>query len=900
MSDDELEVNYQPQPQSPQPQRQDEKPPLSQVMSKPTHVLVLYLETIRLDAERLRQLQIEEIFLQFQEGPRIYRTSPLAVATPEQGQASAATDARMVSLPVRETFYLPVPSDGGGSVEQAVDTLKEKELLLEVHVAGSSSKCLAVGPIAFSKLSSTQLHLHWTIVLSGDKKQLWGDCVSEGLLVGYEDVRSKLEPQLYEAAHASTTVSRVAAPRDVDALEGQKRHFRLSVDLRSVRDFSKTTPWVYLRYKYPHFGSSGMERTAPLMTITQGMENLLNDGFRAFEFGMSSARLYDIISHHPLLVEVWQKDRYVEDKLVGLARVPLLNVLQSAPRPSDSGVSRSCDCFVPIELPSDVNHDDNDDAESENPSIRVQRVGVLRVVLSLEDFGALAEDEAQAAARAAVDGPAVQSTAAPRRLPDPRKGLSQKVLPAAIAAAASSVTAHARGASREPHAVRKETDAESISAVTETTALEETEEYAAAWELEVWKRAEEQRHLSTLRAKEAARMDVLEQEWRKRERQREAAHAAKQKRLADVEARLKATLSDVEKREAKLVASEEDLQRKRDTLQNEYNRKLVEVQDACRRMKEEYTHQSGLARARFKEVEQRCERLETELASSEGKRKAAEVELEKLKEWHRETPESLLREEVSRLRSELQDRERKLADVSAVKDQYRSQLDKALREVGRLRQLRDREAHERLQQKEEELRQDQRRLRAEEEAAKLRTERLELEKINRDLAALRKTSVPKEDDGTWPPRVHREAGFVQISSEDKHVALSAPYDENIEDNEGLSGRDHAKAPSGIATSREVDGRPQNGRIEQQGGNGVRSQPQPQKRVTDGAVSVLEQANSAGEAAVLRDEREDLKRECEDYLRSGYCESDTVIQEMRAEILDLSRRIEALAPSVAAN
>eukprot|EP00736_Rhodelphis_marinus_P003290 Rmarinus@m.9517 len=33
MSDDELEVNYQPQPQSPQPQRQDEKPPLSQVMS---------------------------------------------------------------------------------------------------------------------------------------------------------------------------------------------------------------------------------------------------------------------------------------------------------------------------------------------------------------------------------------------------------------------------------------------------------------------------------------------------------------------------------------------------------------------------------------------------------------------------------------------------------------------------------------------------------------------------------------------------------------------------------------------------------------------------------------------------------------------------------------------------
>ena len=71
--------------------------------------------------------------------------------------------------------------------------------------------------------------------------------------------------------------------------------------------------------------------------------------------------------------------------------------------------------------------------------------------------------------------------------------------------------------------------------------LRKGREYAVAWELEVWKQAQEAKWTASMRARESERMAALEGEWRRREAQREAEHrrakescAATEKRLAGV------------------------------------------------------------------------------------------------------------------------------------------------------------------------------------------------------------------------------------------------------------------------------------------------------------------------------------------------------------------------------
>lgn len=67
----------------------------------------------------------------------------------------------------------------------------------------------------------------------------------------------------------------------------------------------------------------------------------------------------------------------------------------------------------------------------------------------------------------------------------------------------------------------------------------ELPEFEAAWEVEVWKRAEEARWRAELREKEVARLDILEGEWRRRERARDSEAAALRADYEELEAKTK-------------------------------------------------------------------------------------------------------------------------------------------------------------------------------------------------------------------------------------------------------------------------------------------------------------------------------------------------------------------------
>lgn len=64
-------------------------------------------------------------------------------------------------------------------------------------------------------------------------------------------------------------------------------------------------------------------------------------------------------------------------------------------------------------------------------------------------------------------------------------------------------------------------------------------EYEMAWEFEMWRRSEEAKWRADLKEKEAAKLHAIEEEWRKRERERVLELRNSQAEQADLEAKLR-------------------------------------------------------------------------------------------------------------------------------------------------------------------------------------------------------------------------------------------------------------------------------------------------------------------------------------------------------------------------
>ena len=62
-------------------------------------------------------------------------------------------------------------------------------------------------------------------------------------------------------------------------------------------------------------------RTRPPAIVTRHTETLLPNGFCMFEFAMKGLSLARVMATKPLEVEVWAKNQYERDALIGVAMV---------------------------------------------------------------------------------------------------------------------------------------------------------------------------------------------------------------------------------------------------------------------------------------------------------------------------------------------------------------------------------------------------------------------------------------------------------------------------------------------------------------------------------------------------------------------------------------------------
>ncbi|NXO51712.1 CE120 protein, partial [Aramus guarauna] len=479
---------------------------------------------------------------------------------------------------------------------------------------------------------------------------------------------------------ASSSSEPVSAQKIV--IPAASHHFCFSIDLRSLRGLEVGFPInCILRYSYPFFGSAAPIMTSPPVEVRKNMEVFLPQSYCAFDFATIPHQLQDTFFRLPLLVELWHKDKTAKDLLLGMARLQLSNVFTSEKTRFLGGNGEQCwrqTCNETVSVTA---------AQGSG-----NRIAELSYAITLEDYGLVKMQEVLVSDSSQCVGagpqqhvPASQPRCAPENHPEPR----------------------------------------------------ETLEYKAALELEMWKEMQEDIFENQLKKKEMAHMQALAEEWKKRDREREALVKKKVAEYTVLEEQLQKTLRDLDKRERQLFSAESELQRVKKELQAEHERNLQELQDSVRRAREECAHQVELERSKIKQLEEDKLRLQQQLYEAENKHKILEKEFQQYKEQQSRKPEIQLQSEINLVTLEKVELERKLESATKSKLHYKQQWTRALKELARLKQREQENAMAHLKKQQQELEHMRLRYLAAEEKELGKTDRQELEDIRNELNRLK-------------------------------------------------------------------------------------------------------------------------------------------------------------------
>ncbi|XP_023385373.1 centrosomal protein of 120 kDa [Pteropus vampyrus] len=501
---------------------------------------------------------------------------------------------------------------------------------------------------------------------------------------------SSAVPALLAQPVTTSNASETASGQKI-AVPATSHHFCFSIDLRSVHDLEVGFPInCILRYSYPFFGSAAPIMTNPPIEVRKNMEVFLPQSYCAFDFATMPHQLQDTFLRIPLLIELWHKDKMSKDLLLGIARIQLSNILSSEKTRFLGSNGEQCwrqtySESVPIIAAQGSNN----------------RIIDLSYTMTLEDYGLVKMREILVSDSSQVLSAVQQKPSSLPPAPCPSE------------------------IQTEPR---------------------ETLEYKAALELEMWKEMQEDIFENQLKQKELAHMQVLAEEWKKRDRERESLVKKKVAEYTILEGKLQKTLIDLEKREQQLAITESELQRERKELKLERERNLQELQDSVRRAKEDCVHQVELERLKIKQLEEDKHRLQQQLNDAENKYKILEKEFHQFKDQQRNKPEIRLQSEIDLLTLEKVELERKLESATKSKLHYKQQWGRALKELARLKQREQESQMARLKKQQEELEEMRLRYLASEEKDTVKTERQELLDIRNELNRLRQQEQKQYQD----------------------------------------------------------------------------------------------------------------------------------------------------------
>mmetsp|Transcript_75635 Transcript_75635/g.130992 ORF Transcript_75635/g.130992 Transcript_75635/m.130992 type:complete len:881 (-) Transcript_75635:40-2682(-) len=424
------------------------------------------------------------------------------------------------------------------------------------------------------------------------------------------------------------------------------RSWRVSIEVRSVR-LTSCTANAFVVYAYELLQQPRPFRTNPATLARRNSTVYLPHSFAAYTLTATTedlqARLED-----PLRAEVWHRDVYKKDTLIGVAEFGLGAVFDRPVQYSATMPSMVCGFRVLDQACSIIG--------TAEPS--PGKIGALRLLLFVEDLGPASE----AAATAPLSGKAGNS---------PRP-IASFVPSASIHAhgphrddAGSGLTPAAGGAHGEPSPTQN--GAASL--------LKAGAEYATAFELELWKRAEEEKFRSSLKEQEAAMREQLEEEYRQREVSRAKEFRQKQSDLRDVEAKVRKKLQELQQREVVLVAEEARVESLRWEMKRRTDLAVQDHKDASHRLAAEAQLNLRLEQERGRHLEARVTELEAELTSSRKRFKELEFDVDERRRRLDETPTAKLQQELQSTQLLLHEARQRAEAMAASRDHFKGKVE---------------------------------------------------------------------------------------------------------------------------------------------------------------------------------------------------------------------------------
>jgi hypothetical protein len=181
-------------------------------------------------------------------------------------------------------------------------------------------------------------------------------------------------------------------PAEDDAWEGNTMPhiFNIGVDLRSIQDLQNKEGHVFLKYTCPPvFGSNKQFHTH--MITPRKVETLLPHSYAMYELLAPRGVINAGLREQPLLVELWRRSGdHDNDVCVGVAAVSMRALAGAPATKSVQGSTAAC---RKMEQLIDIVSPTQDGAV----------IGRLRVALTLDDFGVVADGHAQASAGPVAD-----------------------------------------------------------------------------------------------------------------------------------------------------------------------------------------------------------------------------------------------------------------------------------------------------------------------------------------------------------------------------------------------------------------------------------------------------------------------------------------------------------------
>jgi hypothetical protein len=212
------------------------------------------------------------------------------------------------------------------------------------------------------------------------------------------------------------------------------------------------------------------------------------------------------------------------------------------------------------------------------------------------------------------------------------------------------------------------------------------------WELQVWRKAEESKWLSELKARETEHLKAAASEWVLKESKREQQHEKALVDLSSFEVQLRSKLLDLQKRENKISAIEEEIKSKTSDIQRQ-----IEIKDEELSMLKNKVNDIKL------NTNKSTKNLKASIQQTKDELAKIEEEIVKIRKFKESQEAKDLKKELGAKKLDYLELSKKFEQVKSIKETFEAQFNKLRTDMAKCLRIQDAERKQRADKQREDI-----------------------------------------------------------------------------------------------------------------------------------------------------------------------------------------------------